>query len=304
MKTSPRGVSKRKGNRSRLLTRNRSKVEKLRESLDYLKLEEKQIEPTKDKVSADGATLRVLLHDLSAPDGARGVKVPIQTSSRLPLGGTIIKKHTWQKGLKQIPSEELTRNRFESCPDFSFSRSDEENDALSKKSKLVDGKNDECQTHESYTSVSKTASMTENSPKRKCDSDVQETKLKNLKGSSSRFEWEKLGQFSAISSEESPSPTSQETHIAIDNDQHSPSPPNSLLYDMPPPSTPAQKQARRAKRRLQVERWKKYEVSKSRQERYQRRTQGAAETTLSLDSRHVQWSHDLVQTVYFDDEFE
>ena len=72
---------------------------------------------------------------------------------------------------------------------------------------------------------------------------------------------------------------------------------------MPPPSTPAQKRARRAKRQLQLERWRTYEASKSRQERYQRRAQVAAETADRpvLDLRRVQWSNNLVQTVYIDD---
>lgn len=87
-----------------------------------------------------------------------------------------------------------------------------------------------------------------------------------------------------------------------DKDQRPLSPPNSPLYDMPPPSTPAQKRERRAKRLLQLERWKKCETSRSRQERYQRRAQDReAETmqkSVSMDSRRVQWSHDLVQTVY------
>lgn len=35
-----------------------------------------------------------------------------------------------------------------------------------------------------------------------------------------------------------------------------------------------------------------------------KRNQQITEMTLSVDSRHIQWSHDLVQTVYIDDEFE
>ncbi|KAJ7333840.1 hypothetical protein OS493_015932 [Desmophyllum pertusum] len=125
-----------------------------------------------------------------------------------------------------------------------------------------------------------------------CQTPVSET--------ATRVEWQML---SLSAGEETCGSVSEDPNIAIVNDQRSPSPPNSPLYDMPPPSTPAQKRARRAKRYLQLERWKKYEASRSRQERYQKRAQetvGTIQRSVSLDSRRVQWSHDLVQTVYID----
>lgn len=70
--------------------------------------------------------------------------------------------------------------------------------------------------------------------------------------------------------------------------------PNSPLYDMPPPSTPAQKRARRAKRKLQLERWRTAEEAKTRQERYERRVKGTVEKD-NTGTKHVQWKRDLVE---------
>ena len=98
-----------------------------------------------------------------------------------------------------------------------------------------------------------------------------------------------------------PLSTSEELQGSEFQDQGSLSPPNSPLYDMPPPSTPAQKKARQAKRILQLERWRKSEASRSRQERYERRTQQQVKINQSgiSGSKRVQWSANLVQTLYF-----
>ena len=88
------------------------------------------------------------------------------------------------------------------------------------------------------------------------------------------------------------------------------SPDNSLLYDMPPPSTPAQKRARKAERQLQLERWRKREEVRGRQERYQRRqnwNSANAETHSETSSRvtaHVQWKPDLVEVYFFSTDYD
>lgn len=292
------GVAKRKGNRGKMVTRNRLKLEKLRESLHCLSLEEEQVETTRSKLRGDGPTLRVLLHDLAVPVGSHGIRVQIHSGNCCTNSSGDVKENSWltQRGEtldmteNQITSEKC--DRYERRPNTLSTCSDKEKQD-----------NIKSQTRVSYTSACK-ASLKETSPKRKFDGSEKETKLKNFKGSSSRFKWETLGQLSSISNVQFSSVPDEGTRIAINNDHNSPSPPNSPLYDMPSPSTPAQKQARRAKRQLQLERWRKYDVSRSRQERYKKRNQQITEMTLSVDSRHIQWSHDLVQTVYIDDEFE
>lgn len=273
--TISRGVMKRHGIRSRVSTRNRSKVEKIRESLKHLKLEEKQIKPTRNKVSRGDPSSRDWFHDrdLDIRIGDQEVSVQINKLT-FPLGGSL-KRHSCPKRTVEKPqgnSESLSHSRSErskakcdssgSHPGMS-ERKGKSRDQLEKRYSDWNG---DCQTPKSYSSMSETIGIVEDTLKRKCDSDLQ-------------------------------------TNITIDKDQGSPSPPNSPLYDMPPPSTPAQRQERRAKRLLQLERWKKCEASRSRQERYQRRAQEVAETmqkSVSTDSRRVQWSHDLVQTVYID----
>lgn len=273
--TISRGVMKRQGIRSRVSTRNRSKVEKIRESLKHLKLEEKQIKPTRNKVSRGDPSSRDWFHDRDLDIRIGDQELSVQINKlKFPLGGSL-KRHSCPKRTVEISqgnSESLSHSRSErskakcnssgSHPGMS-ERKGKSRDQLEKRYSDWNG---DCQTPKSYSSMSETIDIVEDTLERKCDSDL-------------------------------------ETNVTIDKDQSSPSPPNSPLYDMPPPSTPAQRQERRAKRLLQLERWKKCEASRSRHERYQRRAQEVAETmqkSMSMDSRHVQWSHDLVQTVYID----
>lgn len=282
------GVRKRKaGNRGKMVvTRNRLNGEKVRESLHCLNLEEEPVEIKRNKFSGEGPSLIVLLHDFAFPVGAHGIRVQIHNSE---CSNSQDVKEQWKTQREE--TIDVTENKITSaeCDGFEFRPA-----SLSTRSEIEQDN----RAFESCTSVSK-ASLTETSPKRKLQGDEKQTRVKNLKGSSSRFKWEMLGQLSTMSNVQF-----SDTHLTINTEHNSPSPPNSPLYDMPRPSTPAQKQARRAKRQLQLERWEKYDVSRSRQERYKRRNQEIAETTLSLDSRHIQWSHDLVQTVYIDDESE
>lgn len=273
--TISRGVMKRKGIHSRICTRSRSKVEKIRESLKNLKIEENQIKPIRNKVSTDDPNSRSWFHDFDLDFRIGDKELTVQLHSlQFPLEGSL-KRHSClnRKGEKSpVNSESLSRSRSERCkakfdsgPGMLGRNKGKSRDQLEKC--YSDWNHGDSQTSKSYLSMSETVDIVEDTRKRKCDSDLQ-------------------------------------TNIAINKDQSPPSPPNSPLYDMPPPSTPAQKQERRAKRLLQLERWKKCETSRSRQERYNRRAQGAAETmqkSISMDSRRVQWSQDLVQTVYIDD---
>ena len=264
--TISRGIMKRKGIRSRVCTRSRSKVEKIRESLKHLKIEEKQIKPTTNKVSRGDPSSRDWVHDCDFDIRLGDRQLSVQLHNlQFPLESSL-KRHSCLKRKVEssaVNSESLNRSRSErskakyessgSRPGMS-ERNGKSRDQLEKR---YSDCNHDSQTSESYSSMSETVGLVENTSK--CDSD---------------------------------------------KDHFSLSPPNSPLYDMPPPSTAAQRQERRAKRLLQLERWKKCETSRSRQERYQRRAQEEPATiqkSVSTDSRRVQWSHDLVQTVYIDD---
>ncbi|KAJ7360033.1 hypothetical protein OS493_019123 [Desmophyllum pertusum] len=212
---------------------NRSKAEKVKES-STLRLNEKQIEATRNKAYKDVRD-GPRLRVLLHDIRVSGQGSAISLPTKFPSGGSI-KLHNCQKYLlKELSTEET--------------------DQL------------ECQTPVSETIAD------DNSPKGKCDNDLQNNKSTNLKAAT--VKWQEL----ALSvGKETHGCVSEGPNIAIDKDQYSPSPPSSPLYDMPPPSTPAQKQARRAKRLLQLERWKKIEASRSRQERYLRRGQEKPET--------------------------
>lgn len=313
-----RGVAKRKGTRSRVLTRNRSKVEKIRESLKHLKLEEKQISPTRNKASRGNPGWPGRFHDLDAGISDQEISVQIN-KLKLPLGAS---KHSWpknkvEKSQATSDSDRLCRTRSEwsksSCSNsgscsgmLNYCSDTKEQYLLKEREALQKCDSDwskEYQTPKNCSSKLENAGLVDKNLKRKGINDLKEAISKNFKGE--KVCWEKLD-FTAGQREKSQATAIEESNIAIDKEQCSPSPPNSPLYDMPPPSTPAQKQARRAKRHLQLERWKKFEASRSRQERYHKRTQEASQTmqkSVSMDSRRVQWSDDLVQTVFIDDNF-
>ena len=263
--TISRGIMKRKGIRigSRVCTRSRSKVEKIRESLKHLKIEEKQIKPTKTKVSRGDPGSKDWFHDCDLDIRIGDHELSVQLHNlQFPLEDSL-KRHSFLKRRMEnslVNSESLNHGRSErlkakcessgSRPGMS-GRIGKSRDQLEKHYSDWNG---DSQTSKSYSSMSESVGFDEDTMK-----------------------------------------------YDSDKDQRSLSPPNSPLYDMPPPSTPAQKQERRAKRLLQLERWKKCETSRSRKERYQRRTQEEEVTmqkSVSMDSRRVQWSHDLVQTVY------
>ena len=266
---------KRKGIRSRVCTRNRSKMDKIRESVKSLKIEENQIKPIRNKVSRGDPSSCSWFHDCDLDIRIHDKELPVQLRNlQFPLEGSL-KRHSClkRKGEKSpVDSENLSRSRSERCkakcdssPGMSGGNKGKSRDQL--EICYSDWDHGDSQSSKSHSHMPETVGIVEDTRKRKCDSDLQ-------------------------------------TNNAIDKDQSSPSPPNSPLYDMPPPSTFAQKQERRAKRLLQLERWKKCETSRSRQERYKRRAQEAEKTikkSVSMDCRRVQWSQDLVQTVYIDD---
>ena len=111
------GVSKRKGNRGKMVTRNRLKLEKLRESLHCLSLEEEQVETTRSKLRGDGPTLRVLLRDLAVPVGSHGIRVQIHSDNCCTNSSGDVKENSWltQRGEtldmteNQITSEKCGR---------------------------------------------------------------------------------------------------------------------------------------------------------------------------------------------------
>ena len=264
---------KRKGIRSRVCTRNRSKMDKIRESLKSLKIEEKEIKPTRSKVSRGDPISWSWFHDCDLDVRIHDKELSVQLHNlQFPLEGSLKRFSCLKRKGEKSPvnSESLSLSRSERCkakcessPDMSGKNKGNSRDQQEKCNS--DWNHGDSQSSKSHSYMPETVGIVEDTRKRKCDSDLQ-------------------------------------SNIAIDKDQSSP--PNSPLFDMPPPSTPAQKQERRAKRLLQLERWKKCETSRSRQERYKRRAQEAGKTiqkSVSMDCRRVQWSQDLVQTVYIDD---
>ena len=276
----------------RILTRNRSKVERLRESLNDLNLEEKTASVTGSKTWKYPSSFHVSLHDfrygnrISDQGSSAGISVP--TYKDIPLGGTILERHSC--GTHSRARSDMKKVTFDISHEFGMEKSPWDTSR-----ELFQSDNEKSMTagvkSPSGTPPWNTGSgndfFSSISTGRKCDKELfyhAFEPLKSFKGT--------------------------EDHGNDDDDDRdkdkvkdSPSLPNSPLYDMPPPSTLAQKQERRAKRNLQLERWQKYEASKSRQERYDRRQQGTSKTAVRsvLDSRHVQWSNILVQTVYIDD---
>ncbi|EDO39317.1 predicted protein [Nematostella vectensis] len=82
------------------------------------------------------------------------------------------------------------------------------------------------------------------------------------------------------------------------------SPLNSPLYDMPPPSTRAEKEARRSKRRLQLEQWKRREERLARSERLRRRRDPTSYSITTEKSTKVHWRTEIDDIYYFDTDSE
>lgn len=287
MSTRSGGVRKRKGTsvaKCRILTRNRSKVERLRESLNDLHL-------TGSKTWKNPSSLHVSLHDfqygnrISDQGSSAGFAVP--TYKEIPLGGTILKRNSC--GMHSRARSDMKKVTFDISHEFGMEESQWHTSGemfQSDNPKSVTAGIRSPSGMPPWDTGSGNDFFSSISTGRKCGKEPfyhAFEPLKSFKGTRDHG--------------------NDDDDRGKDKVQASPSPPNSPLYDMPPPSTLAQKQERRAKRNLQLERWRKYEASKSRQERHERRQQGTSRTAVRsvLDSRHVQWSNILVQTVYIDD---
>ena len=275
----------------RMSTRNRSKVERLRESLNDFHLEEKNVLVTGSRTRKDPLSVHVSLHDfgdkISDQGTSSGISVP--TGKEIRSGGTILKRHNY--GMHSIVKSDRKKVTFDNSREFGLEESQLDASRELLQSDNVTSATAGC-TRPSGMPPWDTGNVDDFfssiSTGRKCDKELLYHALEPLKS----FEETRDND-----------DDNDDDGGKLDKVQYSPSPPNSPLYDMPPPSTLAQKQERRAKRNLQLERWRKYEASKSRQERYERRQQETPRTAVRsvLDSRHIQWSNILVQTVYFND---
>ena len=322
-----RGIRKHQGAlnvaKRRLSTRNRSKVERLREYLNDLHLEEIETAATGRKACGKVPRLQVELRDIQVQEGSSSAGILVRNDDDPIVGANpIIKRKAGGKHRKirtaiktvnfdsSVPSEDkksLTSGvcfRTNKHAQISKGSLDEVYPSDISQSSSCTGKADE------FLSSLSSAHMRR--PKRKSDRTIKHAfvPLIDFNGTRDQNVCDDSNRTLDINDNDN---DNVDSDISCDNnddnlmdrDEFSLSPPNSPLYDMPPPSTPAQKKARREKRSIQLERWRKYEASKSRQERYQRRMQESAKTVhqndLAQDSKRVKWSVNLVQTVYIDD---
>ena len=95
-----RGVRKRKGTsvtKCSISTRNRSKVDRLRESLNELHLEERKSKVTRNKACKNALRMEVQLHDFKFDNGIsdQGTGISALTSTEIPSGRSILeRRHT------------------------------------------------------------------------------------------------------------------------------------------------------------------------------------------------------------------
>lgn len=320
-----RGIRKHQGTlnvaKRRLSTRNRSKVERLREYLNDLHLEEIETAATGRKACGKVPRLQVELRDIQVQEGSSSAGILVRNDDDPIVGANpIIKRKAGGKHRKirsalktvnfdsSVPSEDKKSPTSGICFQtnkhalISKGALDEVYPSDISQSSSCTGKGDKF--------LSSLSSSHMRRPKRKSDRTIKHafvplidfngTRDQNVGNDSNRTL--DINDNDNVDSDIS---CDNDDDNLMDRDEFSLSPPNSPLYDMPPPSTPAQKKTRREKRSIQLERWRKYEASKSRQERYQRRMQESAKTVhqndLAQDSKRVKWSVNLVQTVYIDD---
>ena len=321
-----RGIRKHQGAlnvaKRRLSTRNRSKVERLREYLNDLHLEEIETAATGRKACGKVPRLQVELRDIQVQEGSSSAGILVRNDDDDPIVGAnpIIKRKAGGKHRK-IRSAVKTVNFDSSVP------SEDKKSPTSgicfqtnKHSQISKGSLDEVYpsdisqssscTGKGYGFLSSLSSCHMRRPKRKCDRAIKHVFVPLIDFNGTRDQnvcddGNRTVDINDNGNNNVDVSCDNDDDNLMDRDEFSLSPPNSPLYDMPPPSTPAQKKARREKRSLQLERWRKYEASKSRQERYQRRMQELAKIVhqhdLAEDSKRVKWSVNLVQTVYIDD---
>lgn len=298
MSSRPKGVTKRKGfntSKCRMTTRNRLKVEKLRESFKDLNFEESNKCLPGSKNSKSSVSLRVRLHNLRGIGASHGTIADLSCAcvenhasgdcSTLQIYSgmhTKIRSHPEKVGFDNFHGVELEKHKCESASDLLGSQLTDMND--SDVSLWDSGSED--------TRVSSLSIDTKNNPEGKQDKALfRDSRVLKITTEKNPFN------ASNVSMGEPNDDDNRDKAERSPSARHSP-----LLYDLPPPSTPAQKKERREKRKLQIERWRKYEMSKSRQERYEKRGKKDRNSMDPvLDSRHIQWSSNLVQTVYIND---
>lgn len=306
----------------RLSTRNRSKVERLREYLNDLHLEEIETAATGRKARGKVPRLQVELRDIQVQEGSSSAGILVRNDDDPIVGANPIIKRKAGGKHRKIRSAIKTVN-FDSSVPSEHKKSPTSGICFrtNKHAQISKGSLDEvCPSDISQSSsctrkadefLSSLSSDHMRGPKRKSDRTIKHafvpiidfngTRDQNVCDDSNRTLYINDNDNGNVDSD---IPCDNDDNL-MDRDEFSLSPPNSPLYDMPPPSTPAQKKARREKRSIQLERWRKYEASKSRQERYQRRMQESAKTVhqndLVQDSKRVKWSVNLVQTVYIAD---
>lgn len=299
MSLRPKGVTKRKGlNPSKCLmtNRNRLKVEKLRESFNDLYFE-------KSHNSKSSVTLRVRLHNLQGIGASHGTIADLSCGcaenhasgdgSTLQIYDcgihTKVRSHPGKVSFDNLRGNEVDEHQCESASKLLGSQLRDINDSVSsfesQSVSLWDSGSED-------TRVSSLSTDTVYNPEAKQDNplfrDLRVLKIKTDKNPLNAL---------SVSMAEPSNDNNQDEAESSTSPPHSP-----LLYDIPPPSTPAQKKERRAKRKLQLERWRKYEMSKCRQERYEKREKRDRNSMGPvLESRHIQWSSNLVQTMYIND---
>lgn len=306
MSLRPKGVTKRKGfSSSKCLTttRNRLKVEKLRESFKDLYFEESNKGLQGSKNSKSSVILRVRLHNLQGIGASHGTIADLSCACRenhasgdgstLQIYGcgihTKVRSHPGKVSFDNLRRNEVDEHKRERVSNLLGSQLSGMNDSVSsfesQSVSLWDSGSED-------TLVSSLSTDIVNNPEGKQDNalfrDLRVLKIKTDKNPLNA---------SSVSMAEPGNDNNQDEAECSTSPPHSP-----LLYDIPPPSTPAQKKERRAKRKLQLERWRKYETSKCRQERYEKREKRDRNSMGPvLESRHIQWSSNLVQTMYIND---
>lgn len=325
MSTRSKGVTKRKGtsvtNMYRISTRNRSKVERLRDSLNDLNLEDRKGVVTRSNLREYPSRMGHKSHDFQignhTNDRGTNAEMSELACNEITKRGSILRRHNCE--IRTPGESDFTKVTFDSSHEFEMAQWQSSTESF---------QSDNAKCPKSFTEIRlKRPSGVSRSPwgvgdegdfptsvptgsvkstKRKHDKDLFSA-LDNLKNLRTAKDLQPLSASSVHvfrdSADSCDYDVTVDTCYDMMKDEYSPSPPNSPLYDMPPPSTLAQKEERRAKRNLQLERWRKYETSKCRQERYEKRAREAAKAEMksALESRRVQWSNDLVQTVYIDD---
>lgn len=302
MSLRPKGVTKHKKvcvPKCRI-TRNRLKVEKLRESLKDLHLEERN---ARRKMSKTSLTLHVRMNDIQKIGTRHGaIALSPCSCNEISVRRSILKRDFDSGGMPSVVKSHLGKVNFDFSHEHRVQKS-----KWDSAMELFESESSENDNHHIAFKSPSGASIW-GSEDDGVMSSISTDIVNSSKGKYDRFV--NSNSFKGTRDKIPLSPPNvkvggEKSSYEDNRDkvEYSPTSPNSpLLYDIPPPSTFAQKKERREKRKLQLERWRKYDMSKSRQERYERRARTDENAMDSVfDSRHVQWSSNLVQTVFISD---